>query len=732
MNSPCMIESRHVADAGAAPASPWFEVGRNCWRLEHAQRMAVLIDGVQYFSALREALRRARHSVLIVGWDIDSQMRLMPQGAEDGLPDPLAPFLQALLKRNRHLHVHVLSWDYTVLFALDREWMPARKQEWNGHHRQHFRLDGDLPLGGSHHQKLVVIDDKLAFVGGLDLTHDRWDDADHACDNPLRRNAPDGEIYPPFHDVQCMFDGDAARAIGDLARERWHRATGHHLHAPHLKDDGDRWPASVTPEFRDVDIAISRTEPEMEDRSGVQEIRALYADVIARAQRTLYFENQYFTSTLVAQGLTQRLSEPQGPEVLVVSRRNESGWLEARTMGVQRARQHALMKSADLHGRYRMMCPDGPGLTEQCINVHSKVVVADDEFLSIGSANLNNRSMVLDTECNVAIAANGNPQARCAIAQVRARLLGEHLGCAPAKVDAAIARAPGLITAVDSLRRPGRTLGVLDPELRPEDDELVPILTALDPEQIVPPDQLLASMLPKKARRSIRGRIAVFAGIATLLAALAAIWHWTPLSHYMNPEELARFADQFRDMSVAPLLVIVGYIIATFLIVPHSVLVAATGIVFGPILGVVYAMAGTLASALTTYAIGRYAGRNFLRRLAGPKLARFSQHIAKRGVISVALMRQIPLGPFGLVNILCGASHIRLRDFTLGTLIGLMPGAIVNVLFVHQFASAIRHPDGSTFAVLGAIALLIVGVALLAQRFLRRQASARLQPQESA
>jgi len=481
-----------------------------------------------------------------------------------------------------------------------------------------------------------------------------------------------------------------------------------------------------------VDLAISRTEPEMEDRRGVQEIRALYADVIARARRSLYFENQYFTSTLVAQSLTQRLAEPDGPEVLVVSRRNESGWLEARTMGVQRARQHTHMKAADLHGRYRMMCPDGPGLSEHCINVHSKVVVADDEFLSIGSANLNNRSMVLDTECNIALVANGDASVRKAIAHVRARLIGEHLGCAPAKVEAAIASSPSLIGAVDSLRRPGRTLGVLDPELSPEDDELVPILSALDPEQIVPPDQLLASMLPQKARRSIRGKIAVFAGIALVLAALAAIWHWTPLSHYMNPEELAAFADRFRDMPIAPLLVITGYIIATFLIVPHSVLVAATGIVFGPILGVIYAMSGTLASALTTYAIGRYAGRDFLRRLAGPKLARFSQHIAKRGVLSVALMRQIPLGPFALVNILCGASHIRLRDFALGTLIGLMPGAIVNVLFVHQFANAIRHPDGSTFLVLGGIAIVIVGIALLAQRFLRRQASVRLEPQESA
>ncbi|TJZ74075.1 VTT domain-containing protein [Chitiniphilus eburneus] len=726
-----MVETERNDPVGQGPGKGLLQPGRNCWRLEHADRAAVLVDGEAYFRAVRAAIAGAKRSILIVGWDIDSRLRLVPEGANDGLPEALGEFLHEVVARRKGLQCYVLTWDYTVLFALDREWLSSYKLGWRTHRRLHFRMDGQLPLGGSHHQKVVVIDDKLAFIGGLDLTHDRWDTPAHAC-NDARRQAGEGKCYPPFHDVQIMFDGPAASAAGDLVRERWYRAAGCYPRKP-LEQlvAGDRWPAYVTPDFTDIDLAIARTEPEFDERPGVQEIRALYGDAIAAARDNIYLENQYFTSGLVAEGLSTRLQEPQGPDVVVVSRRAESGWLEEMTMGVQRARLHARLKQEDRHDRYRMLCPHIPALEPECVNVHSKVMVIDDEFLSIGSANLNNRSMVLDTECNVAIEARGDARIRAAIAAVRDRLLGEHLDVAPQQVGAAVAREGRLLPAIAALRHDGRTLADLNPVASPEADALVPALNILDPEKIVPPEQLLSQFVPRETQAPMRGRLIAFGTVAVLLCALAAVWRFTPLSEYMHPEALSVVGQQLQQLPFTPLLVLLAYLVAALLVIPHSVQVAATGLVFGPWAGLAYAVTGTAFTSAVTYGIGHWLGRDMVRRIAGGKLSRLSRTLAKRGIVSVALLRQIPLGPYALVNIVCGASHIRLRDFMLGTLLGMTPGSVVMLVFLHHFTEAIRNPSAGAFVVLGIIAAMLVGIAYAASRVLRRRAAERFSAGEA-
>ena len=202
-----------------------LERGRNCDTIRHADRFAMLVDGDAYFATLRTALLRARHTVFIVGWDVDSRMHLPPADPGDGLPDTLAAFLHALASSRHNLRIYVLAWDFAMIYALERDWPPVYRAAWRAHRGIRFRLDDTHPRGASHHQKLVVIDDRLAFVGGLDLTRARWDTPAHAADDPRRRDAH-GMPYGPFHDVQAMFDGDAAAAIGKQARARWFNACG--------------------------------------------------------------------------------------------------------------------------------------------------------------------------------------------------------------------------------------------------------------------------------------------------------------------------------------------------------------------------------------------------------------------------------------------------------------------------------------------------------------------------
>ena len=681
--------------------------GRNCWRIERARRLAFFVDAADYFAALREALPKARHSVFILGWDFDSRIRLVPQGAGDGYPEELGEFLNEIVRRNRELRMYVLSWDFAMVFALNREWAPLYKLGWKTHPRPRlsFRLDDKHPPSGSHHQKVVVIDDALAFVGGLDLTHGRWDTPEHRPDEPHRVDAH-GRIARPNHDVQAIVDGSAARALGELCRERWRRVTGKVIgFAP---APAERWPQRVAPEITEVDVAIARTDPGWVTLQPVQEIRQLYVDAIAAARRTLYLENQYFSSSVVGAALEARLREADPPEVVVVSRLTEEGWLEERTMGVLRARLHQRLAAADAHDRYRLLYPHVPGLEPpRLLNVHSKVLIVDDELCSVGSANFNNRSMGFDTECNIAIAADGDERVRRVIAGLRERLLAEHLAATREEVAAAMESNGGsLIAAIRSLRRPGRTLEAINPVVSADLDRLVPASALVDPERPGDPELLVKELVPPELRRSMAGRIARFAAELLLLAALAAAWRWTPLHGVLSLD------------TITPAMVLGGFVLAGLLGIPVTLLIIATCFLFPPLPGALYALAGALLSAAATYGAGRLLGRDTVRRLAGSRLNAVTRRLARRGAWAVALLRLVPIAGYSTINIVAGASRIRFGDVMLGTALGLAPWILLALTFVDRVRAVLANPGTHTYALLAAdTALIVLAVLFVWRRF---------------
>jgi phospholipase D1/2 len=336
------------------------------------------------------------------------------------------------------LRIHVLQWDAAMVATVARQIVPMLWLELMWHHRIHFRLDSDHPWGACHHQKIAVIDDALAFCGGIDMTADRWDTRAHRDDDPCRVR-PDGSRYTPFHDMTVAVDGAAARALGELARERWYRATGRRLRPP--PPAPDVWPDGLEPLLRDVDVAIARTHPPRPGRSPVREIEQLYLDAIAAAQRAIYCECQYLASASIADALALRLAEPDGPEVVIISPGSAAGWLEELAMDGARKLILRRLREADRHGRLGVYEPVTSG--GEPIYVHAKVLVIDDRLLRIGSSNLNNRSMGFDTECDVAVEAP--PEARDAAAAreriigLRNDLLAEHLGVSSAEVSAELA-----------------------------------------------------------------------------------------------------------------------------------------------------------------------------------------------------------------------------------------------------------------------------------------------------
>ena len=702
-----------VRDAGL------LQPGRNCWRIEKAQRFGMLVDASAYFTAVREAITHARHSVFILSWDIDSRMLLVPEGARDGYPEPLGDFLKAVADAQPNLNIYVLNWDFAMLYALEREWLPVYKNGWEGHERLHFCMDGKHPMGSSHHQKIVVVDDAVAFVGGLDMTTCRWDTPEHAADNPLRRDLS-GKPYSPFHDVQAVVDGDAARALGELVRERWRRAT-HEEPVTLASSSSDLWPSTVNPDITNIPVGIARTEPPYMGREGIDEIRQLHLDAIASSRRTLFFENQYFTSGLIADALATRLQEEEGPEVVIITPENQSGWLEEATMGLLRARLHRRLKAADKHDRYRLYCPCIASLGTGCLNVHSKVFVIDNRLLTIGSANLSSRSMATDTECNLVIEATGSEKeasrVRAAIADMRNRLLAEHLASDTQAVDTAIAL-HGLHGAVRALHHPERTMRELDPIVAPDIDGLIPERAPFDPEKPIAPDEMVAQLVPREAHKPLPRRLIGLGTFAIVLAALAIAWRWTPLREWINLDSMVELARQLKALPFTSIAVIGSYVIAGLLMIPVMLLIAVTGIVFGPVEGFFYAMAGTLLSGATTYGVGWWLGRDTVRRMVGTRINRLSKHIAKQGILAMVIIRMLPVAPYTVVNMIAGASHIRFRDYMIGTAIGMLPGIALTVTFVHNLAQAIRNPSPGTIAILAMVAVLLVGVAMGLQRVL--------------
>jgi len=700
--------------------------GRNCWRMAHAARVGFLVDGSEYFSAVRAALAGAQRNIFILGWDIDSRMWLVPGGANDGFPEPLREFLDALLAERPQLHIHVLSWDFALLFALEREWLGRLKFGWLTRSRLHFELDSHHPTGASHHQKLVIVDDALAFVSGFDITFNRWDTPRHSPAEPARHN-PDGTRYPPFHDVGALVDGEAARALGELARERWRRATGLTVRPPGPKTGSVSWPAGAAIAISDVELAIVRTEPAFDGAPAITEAKQLHLDAIAAATKSIFAENQYFTSRLIADAFESRLRDAGGPEVVVVSPMTQSGWLEVSTMGVLRARVHRRLVQADTHHRYNMYCPwlgDDAPPAGRCLNVHSKVLVIDDELLSVGSVNLSARSMSLDTECNLAIEAKGEPRIRAAIAALRARLLGEHLDKDPAVVAAECERSGSLIAAIESLRDQGRSLRPLGVAPEEEWSAVLADQPMIDPEEPVDVDSLLSDVVARHERKPVSGRIVAIALILFALAALALAWRYTPLREWINVESLVHWSDRFEESPFAPLIVIGGFVLGGLLVIPLMMLIAATGIVFGPWLGMLYSLLGATLSAVFVYSIGRKVGRDAVRRVAGRRINDLSRRIAKRGLLAMLFVRIVPIAPFSIINLVAGTSHLRFRDFLLGTILGLLPGTILISFFVDRIVAAVRHPGPVTFALLALVAGVAIGGTLAVRARLKRSDAA--------
>jgi len=703
-----------------APASPalapgfeaLFEVGRNCEAVAHASRVAFLVDGEAYFHAFMRVAERAERSILILAWDFDSRTGLA--FGEDGkVQVTMGDFLNRLARKRRRLRIRVLDWDYPMVFGTDREFPPLYGMSWHPHRRVQLRYDATNATGASHHQKIVVVDDKVAFVGGMDFTCRRWDTCAHRPGDS--RRTAGGKPYPPFHDAMIAVDGEAAAAAAAIARARWRNATGKTVRECATKSDP--WPEALRPDLTDVEVAVACTYPNVLPEKAVRHAEALFLDVIARARDYLYIENQYFTSNAVGTALERRLAEPSGPEIVVVTRLLSHGWLEEMTMHVLRSRLVRRLRAADRHGRFHIYYPHIDGLAEgTCIDVHSKIMIADDTFLRIGSANLNNRSMGLDTECDLALEARGRPEVAQAIRRFRDQLLAEHTGVALEGVVAACERHPSLHDAIESLGNASRQLRQLTDQ-HDLSDVVVDAISVTDPERPVALDQLVAQFAPEPEPADTAGAVprrgwVAAGGVLAVVLAFTLIWRYTPLAAWVTVDSVTGWVDAFAANWWAPLVVALVYTPASVVLFPRALLTLAAGMAFGVAAGFAYAMTGILLAASVSFAVGRRLDRGMVRRLVGERLNRIAAALRRHGLPAMTAIRLVPIAPFVVINLAAGAIRVRYWHFAVGTFLGMAPGAIVATILGHQVKTALGPAGGPDYWLIGGVVALIVGVVI--------------------
>lgn len=478
--------------------------GQTCWRVVRADQFACIIDAADYFRHVKTAMLRAQYRIMLIGWDFDGRMSF--ERGEKSLPGPnqLGAFLYWMLWKRPTLEIYVLKTNLSLIPAFDGIWYgvtPVALLNQISSKRMNFAIDGVHPTGSVHHQKIAVIDDSMAFCGGVDLTVGRWDTPAHEHDSRNRRTL--GRSYAPRHEVAAAVDGAAAHALGEQARDRWQTATGQSLGPTDAKHAA--WPSKLEPALRDVDVGIARTLPKLKHRREVREVEALNLAAIAAARHTIYLENQYLAARDLVDALAARLSEDDGPEIVIVLPRSSESPLEQQAMDSARHLLIQVLWAADDHQRLGIYWP----VTDRGapIYVHSKVLVVDDRLLRVGSSNLNNRSMGFDSECDIAIEADTNDSehddVRREITSVRHQLVSEHLGVSVGEFEDVMRQCGSFLKAVDALRADGRTLRPFTEET--VSDEASPLAE----NDLMDPDHVPRS-LTRSVQRLIAGAMPTF------------------------------------------------------------------------------------------------------------------------------------------------------------------------------------------------------------------------------
>jgi phosphatidylserine/phosphatidylglycerophosphate/cardiolipin synthase-like enzyme len=367
--------------------------------------LEVFVEGSDALPAIARAIEGARERVWVAGWHFSPEFSL----GETSLRELLAEAAE-------RVEVKVLAWAGAPLPLFHphrKEVREMREGLVAGTRIQCVLDDKERPMH-CHHEKLVIVDGEIAFVGGIDLTTlggNRLDSSSH----PAR-----GSVG--WHDAAARVEGPAAADVAGHFALRWVELTGEKLPVEQPGDAGD------------VELQVVRTVPNnVYERLPLGDFRILesYLRAVRSAERLIYLESQFLWSYEFVRALEEKLRNPPSDDfrvVVVLPAHPNNGQDDTRG-------QLGVLVQADGDGNRFLACTLWqPGEGSRPVYVHAKIGIVDDRWLTLGSANLNEHSFFNDTEMNVV---THDPQLARA---VRLRLWAEHLGCDPAELEGDPAR----------------------------------------------------------------------------------------------------------------------------------------------------------------------------------------------------------------------------------------------------------------------------------------------------
>ena len=361
----------------------WYDGGTPPRRHNH---VTALVDGDSFFPALCEALEGAQHYVYVIGWSLTPHMPLLRRSARQLVTSQVRAVLQETSTR---VPVRVLLWAGARLLFKPTMDMARDAQHMleEGASDLQCRLDDSAHPSHCHHQKAIVVDGQVAFVGGMDLTTlagDRWDTSHH----PLRAGRN-------WHDVQLRIEGEAVADVERNFRQRWQAVTGEESASESPRLD----PSWDTP------VQILRTIPRRVYDFAPQGEFGIYHGLIGlirRARQFIYLENQYLWAPEILDALIAVMQRPnaQAMRIIVLLPANAYDGKWDNDQHVERLRE-----VDGGRGIVEVYCPYASGPTTgvtpfsyRPVYVHAKVTIVDDEWFAVGSANLNDRGMFTDSE----------------------------------------------------------------------------------------------------------------------------------------------------------------------------------------------------------------------------------------------------------------------------------------------------------------------------------------------
>jgi phospholipase D1/2 len=380
-------------------------------------------------------------------------------------------------------------------------------------------------------------------------------------------------------------------------------------------------------------------------------------------------------------------------------------------MDVLRQRLIFLFHLADKSNKLRIYYSKIHPNDAEILYLHSKMFIIDDSVLKVGSSNISNRSMSLDTECDVVVSAEDNQRTISKIREIRHRLISEHLGITPQKYTEIENDKGSMISAIESLNSNTPTLAPLKPTINEKEVKKIAEMKIIDPEEPIGPKQLIAYFLGDTDKKSLRLNFNKLALIILGLLLVVLLWSISSVKGFINTETALLLLNRSLETSWMHALYAFVFIALSIAGMPATILVGLMGILFGPVEGSIMALITLLISAVISYSIGHYKGINFVAGITGRKVNQLGRRMTKRGVWTMIVIRILPLAPFAIINMMAGASRIRFRNFFIGTLIGSLPGIIILTLF---FSYVMQILDGSNFGNIILWILLIMILLLLA------------------